>query len=415
VIAKYHPEIVGITGSVGKTSTREAVYTVLSSRFNVRVNIKNYNNEIGLPLTIMGFKSANSSLFGWLNVFCKAIKMILIRDPHFPEIIVLEMGVDRPGDMDYLNKLIKPKIAVLTRIGSSHLEYLGSLTNTRDEKAKIFNNLPTDGWAILNYDDEYLLPLKDKIKNKVVTFGFAPEADVSANNIILSFEEGKDINSLAGINFKIKYQGSYIPILLPRVVSYASVYASLVAASVGFCFGMNGIEISKALLNLCPSSGRMNLIPGIKGSMIIDDTYNAAPQSMSAALDIAEQIKLPEIKTKWIVLGDMLELGEDSKKEHLKVGKQVANIAKAKLVILGEQANLIKEGAIKAGLMENHIYYFDKQIEASQFLKQEIKENDLILVKGSQGMRMEKIVKELMEHQTKAETCLVRQEKEWQS
>ncbi|MFH0840593.1 MAG: UDP-N-acetylmuramoyl-tripeptide--D-alanyl-D-alanine ligase [bacterium] len=414
VLSRYKPDIVGITGSVGKTSTREAIYTVLSSRFNVRVNIKNYNNEIGLPLTILGLKSANRSVFGWIALFCKTIKLIIFRDHNFPEIIVLEMGVDRPGDMDYLNTIVKPKIAVITRIGSAHLEFFDSLTHVRDEKTKIFNNLPKDGWAIINHDDEYLLGIKNRIKQRVLSFGFSPESDLSANNIILSFEEGKDINSLAGVNFKIKYKGSYIPVLLPKVVSYTSIYASLAAAAVGFCFNMNGIEVSKALLNITPTRGRMNLIKGIKGSMIIDDTYNASPQSLEAALDIVQQIKLDQIKTKWIVLGGMLELGEDSEKEHLKAGKIIAGIPKAKLIVYGSKAKRIAEGAIKAGMIENNIYYFAQHLDIIQFLENEIKENDLILVKGSQGMRMEKVVKEIMEHKTRAESTLVRQEAEWQ-
>lgn len=413
ILSKYQPDIVSITGSVGKTSTREAIYTVLSSRFNVRVNIKNYNNEIGLPLTIMGFKSANRSIIGWLGVFGKAINLILFRDHTFPEIIILEMGVDRPGDMDYLNTMITPKVAVLTRIGSAHLEFFTSLAHVRDEKAKILNNLPKDGYAIINYDDEHLLGLKDKIKQKVVTFGLAPEADVSANNITLNFRESQDIHSLAGINFKISYQGSYIPILLPRAVGQTSVYASLAAAAVGFCFGMNGIEISKALLNLTPTRGRMNLVQGIKGSMIIDDTYNASPQSLSLALETLGQFSLEQVKTKWIVLGDMLELGEEEEKEHLKIGKQIAGIAKVKLLLYGTLAEKFGEGAVRAGMLENNVHHFKQHLDIVQFLEQEIQENDLILVKGSQSMRMEKVVKEIMEHKTQAEGTLVRQEAEW--
>lgn len=415
ILAKYQPDIISITGSVGKTSTKEAVAAVLSYRFKIRASQKNYNNEIGLPLTIIGAESAGKSCLGWFLVFGKILNLLLFRNKSYPEILILEMGIDRPGDMDYLNTIVKPKIAILTMIGTSHMEYFGSQDAIAKEKSKIFNNLQSGGWAILNKDDDYTKEISQRLKHKVLTFGFDQEADIAAQNIICAFQEANNINSLAGINFKLKHQGAYIPILLPRVISYAAIYSALIAASVGFIYKMNGIEIADGLKKYYPPKGRLNLISGINDSMILDDTYNSSPQSSEAALDIVEQINLDLIKNKWIVMGDMLELGEVSTTEHKKIGKRIAQIKKAKLLVVGEKAKLIAQGALQAGIKENQIQSFDSQTDLISYLKENIKAGDLILIKGSQGARMEKVAKAIMAEPKKAKELLVRQDKQWRS
>ena len=154
VLHKYKPEVIGITGSVGKTSAKEAIYTVLESKFNVRKNIKNYNNEIGLPLTVIGVESPGKNPIGWFNVGLKVLRLMLIRDKNYPKILILEMGIDRPGDMDYLCNIIQPRIGVVTNISQSHLEYFESLAQIQKEKSKLIKQLPKGGWAVLSSDNE---------------------------------------------------------------------------------------------------------------------------------------------------------------------------------------------------------------------------------------------------------------------
>ncbi|MFH1412801.1 MAG: Mur ligase family protein [bacterium] len=409
ILAKYKPDVIGITGSVGKTSAKEAIAAVLSYRFKIRANSKNYNNEIGLPLTIIGAESAGKSLFGWLLVFLKILNLLIFKSNNYPEILILEMGVDRPGDMDYLNSIVKPKVGIITLIGSSHMEFFKSQEEIMKEKKKIFNNLQPGGWAILNYDDNFTSNIRESIKHKVLTFGFDENADLTAQNIICSFQQSDNINSLAGINFKLKYEGAYIPILLPRVISYASIYAAIAGAAAGFIYKMNGIEIADSLKQFNLPKGRMNLIKGINNSMIIDDTYNSSPQSSIAALEIIDQINLDIIKTKYIVMGDMLELGKDSEAEHIKIGKKIASIPKAKLLVIGSEAKNIAKGAKQM----NDIKIFDNQKELIKYLQDNIKAGDLILIKASQGMRLEKIVKSIMAEPEKAKDLLVRQDKGW--
>ncbi|MCD4693985.1 UDP-N-acetylmuramoyl-tripeptide--D-alanyl-D-alanine ligase, partial [bacterium] len=321
ILRKYNPRIVGITGSVGKTSTKEAVFNVLSSKFNTRESIKNYNNELGVPLSIIGIKSPGKSLFGWFFVFFKALKLILLKDKDYPEFLVLEFGVDRPGDMEYLISIAKCDIGVITTIGSSHLEFFKTVKNIQKEKSVLIKELKREGWAILNYDDELTKELKSAAKTKILTYGFHSEANVRAQNLVFSFEENRDIDNMSGVSFKLNHEGSVVPIKLPRVIGYSAIYSSLAAASVGIAYKMNLVEISDALRNYYLPYGRMNLIKGIKNTLIIDDSYNSSPQSSISAIDFIKKIDLENKGRKWAVLGDMMELGSYTEEGHREVGR----------------------------------------------------------------------------------------------
>ncbi len=157
ILKKYQPDIIGVTGSVGKTTSKDAIYAVLSHKFPARRNVKNYNNEIGLPLTIIGAETGGNSLLGWLSVFAKAAGLLLARDKNYPRILVLEMGVDRVGDMKYLTALAPCKAGVVTSVAPVHLEYFKTLERIAREKSVIVTHLKKDGWAILNGDNEYIL------------------------------------------------------------------------------------------------------------------------------------------------------------------------------------------------------------------------------------------------------------------
>lgn len=412
IIKKYQPEIIGITGSTGKTSTREAVYTVLSAKYKVRQNIKNYNNEIGLPLSIIGANSPGKSFSGWIKVFIEASRLIIIKDKDYPRILVLEMGVDRPGDMAYLKTIVNPKIAIITLIGPVHMEYFGTIENIEKEKNLIIKDLPAEGWVILNYDDERVKSSIKSSKSKTLTFGFDEKADVRASEVVFSFEETKNIGNLIGINFKLSYKGSTVPVLLPKVIGYPAIYSALAAAAVAITYDQNLIEISQSLRKLKSPPGRMNLISGINRTMIIDDTYNSSPQPCISALSILGKIPLMRGAKKIAVLGDMAELGSYSQEGHEEVGKAVAKNKINYLIVVGKIAAGIAKGAISAGMSENNIFKFSTADEAKIFLKEKIRQDDLILVKGSQSMRMEKVVEEIMADRSKAKDLLVRQD--WQ-
>lgn len=424
ILAKYKPDVIGITGSVGKTSAKEAVYAALSSKFNARRNIKNYNNEIGVPLTVIGADSPGKSVFGWLAVFFKALKLILIRDENYPRILILEMGVDRPGDMDYLNSIVKCKVGVVTLIGPVHLEFFGAISNIQKEKGKLIGNLPKSGRAILNYDDEKVRQMSKLTEAAALAYGFDENADVRAREAVFSFSDIADKSEfgalaanaakLAGISFKLSYSGSTAPVLLPNVIGYAAVYAALAGAAAGIVYGLNLIEISQALRKFNSPRGRMNLINGIKNTLIIDDTYNSSPQSSIAALEITGKVPLAKGARRFAVLGDMLELGGYSEQGHKEVGRRAVKDKIDKLIVVGERAWDIARGAEKAGMLADNIFHFAQAEEAGKFIQERIDEGDLVLVKGSQGMRMEKIVKEIMAEPLRAKELLVRQDEMWE-
>ena len=410
VLKKYQPEIIGITDSVGKTSTKEAVFSVLANKFEVRENIKNYNNEIGLPLSILGLESGKKSVFKWLAVSLKALKLILVKDKDYPKILVLEMGADHPGDIKYLVDFVPCKVGIVTRVAPVHIEFFENLDAIAKEKGILIKHLTEDGLAVLNFDDERVKKMKGRTKAKVLSFGFNEGADVRATEAVLS-GQGAD---LKGMSFKLLYQGNAVPVFLPGVLGNHQIYAALAAAAVGIYYKLNLIDIIEALKNYQSPRGRMNLIKGIKDSLIIDDTYNASPDATIAALETLSKIRLSEESRKFAVLSDMLELGEYTEEGHYNVGKRAAELRIDYLVTVGERAKNIAKGALENGLSEDQIFSFSNTEEAGKFLQEKLGESDLLLVKGSQGMRMEKVVKELMTEPLKACDLLVRQDPEWE-
>lgn len=412
VLAKYRPEIIGITGSVGKTSAREAIFAVISAKFKARQSVKNYNNEIGLPLTIIGAAHPRKSFWGWIFICFKACGLLVWKKNDYPKILILEMGVDRPGDMKYLLGIVKPKIGVITKIGESHLEFFKSVDEIKDEKGMLVKNLTKDGCAVLNFDDKKLRELAASLDNKKITYGLNKGADIAASEIIFSGANNFKPENMksAGMSFKLNYKNKTVPVFLPGVINTSAVSSSLAGAAVGLVYGMNMEEIAAALKNFKQPRGRMNLLAGVKNTLIIDDTYNASPQSTIAAFEVLNNISA---KRKIAALGDMLELGSYTEEGHRLVGKKVFEVGVDELIIVGERARDIGRGAKEAGMKEENIFYFPNSDEAKSFVQERIREGDLILIKGSQGARMEKIVKEIMAEPARGGELLVRQGKEW--
>jgi len=413
ILDKYQPEIIAITGSVGKTSAKEAISLVLN-KFGIQKSLKNYNNELGVPLTIIGAETAGKNIFKWLAVFWRAKKLILWKDKNYPKILILELGVDRPGDMDYLLKFVKPNIGVLTRVGPVHLEKFGTQEKILEEKSKLIKFLPKTGFAVLNYDYKDVLSLCDATKAKCITYGFEEGADVRAKNII--FGRGQ-------ASFTLEYNDMTTPVVLMHAVGAPQIYAILSGICCGIIRGMSLEEIKRALKNYNPPKGRGNIIKGIKNTIIIDETYNASPQAVLAALqnlkNLAPSFSPPARGgvrgggRSIAVLGDMLELGVISKDAHLEVGQKVQELKIDYLFTVGSRAKDMAKSAADSGMNKNKIYSFDKNFELGKFLQEKMEEGDTILVKGSQSARMEKVIKEIMAEPEKAEELLVRQSEEW--
>jgi UDP-N-acetylmuramoyl-tripeptide--D-alanyl-D-alanine ligase len=412
VLRKYKPAIIGVTGSVGKSATKEAIYIALKRFYRIRRSLKNYNNEIGVPLTILGRMSPGKKLSGWLRVFWMALGSLWFTEKSYPEILVLEMAADHPGDIQYLTDFAPCRIGVITAVGPSHLEFFKNIDNVIKEKQTIVTNLLPGGWAILNADDENVLKIKDKVDSKIITFGLSEEASVRALEVNLDQEFTSDGSiKVNGLRFKIKYEGSVVPVFLPETTSYAAIYAALAAVAVGATFGLNLIELSDALKAFVPLSGRMKLIPGQNHTLIIDDTYNSSPKAVLSALESLAKIHIQPGARKWVVLSDMLELGRSSVEEHENIGRAVAEYDFGFLLTFGTESENIRSGAKKMCRDKNR--YFTSQEDLIKHLHQNLQPGDLVLIKGSQGMRMEHVVKAIMAEPQKAKLLLVRQTDEW--
>lgn len=405
---KYDPRIVSVTGSVGKTSAKEAIFTVLSSHFRVRRNEKNYNNEIGIPLTIIGAKSGQGSLLGWLGVFLKWLA-VMVSPLEYPEILILEMGADRPGDIGYLADFIRSDVGVITDVSLSHIEFFKSVEEVGKEKGTLVRKLAEKNLAILNIDNLQVAKIKEQIKANVVTVGFNEEAEMRATDydFIYSDDDKKEIN---GLSFKLNYKGTTMPIRLNNVLAKHQIYAALIAAATGTWFEMNLVEIAAALENFQPPCGRMNLLAGIKNSLIIDDTYNSSPTSAIAALEVLGEIKAGR---KIAVMGDMLELGGETEKGHRAVARKFLESKGDIFFAVGQRMQFAVEELLKNNFPKENIYSFKDPVETGKKLKTIIQADDLILVKGSQGLRMEKAVGEIMLEPQKAGELLCRQDASW--
>lgn len=419
-IKKYKPMVVAVTGSVGKTSTRTAIFDMLKKDHHVRTAAKNFNNEIGVPLTILSIEHQGKSIIAWVWSLAGVWLDLMFSAKKYPEILVLEYGVDRPGDMDYLISIASPDIAVVTAIGDvpAHIEFFKDAEDIANEKAKLVQGLSIEGYAILNHDDYAVYDMKEKTKAHVMTFGFEENADVRIAHYELRTTKDEELGDIPeGITMKMQYGGSVVPVRLRNAFGKPSCYAAAAAAAVGLVLNKNMVEISEALAGYEPPPGRLRLLKGIKKSFILDDTYNASPEAMRVALETLEA--LPG-KRKIAVLGDMLEIGTYTEQAHRSIGDRIARCADM-LVTVGSRAKFIADEATTRGaerdghvLTHNQVMRFDDPVDAGKALDPLIQEGDLILVKGSQGMRMEKVVYEIMGQPKLSDKLLVRQEEYWQ-
>ena len=420
-IKRFKPLIVGVTGSVGKTSAKEAIYFVLRKKYKVWRSVKNYNNEIGIPLTVLGMDHRGKNIFGWVGEITRSFLKIIVKGKYYPEILVLEMGADRPGDIDYLTSITPPFIGIITAIGEIpvHVEFFAGPQEVAKEKSKLIQALPYNGFAVLNTDDGTVLDIKDRTKAKIVEFGFGKDADVVASNYEIRIKNTRGENSVPeGIVFKIDYRGKTVPIRLQNVFGKPQVYAASAAVACGLVMNMNLVEISDALAEYQSPPGRLGLVRGIKNSLIIDDSYNASPQAVHEALDLLESLPA---KRRIAVLGDMLEIGKYSEVAHRAIGDKAAKFVDL-LFTVGPKARFIADEAMVRGIEKNarvlkqtEVSSFDDSIEAGKKLDGIIKPGDLILVKGSQSIRTERVVEEIMAEPQKAKDLLCRQEETWKT
>ncbi|MEJ2011999.1 MAG: UDP-N-acetylmuramoyl-tripeptide--D-alanyl-D-alanine ligase [Anaerolineales bacterium] len=352
--AKFDIKVIGITGSVGKSTTKELVADVLSRRFTTIRSPGNLNNEIGLPLSLMG-----------------------LTEEH--ECAVLEMGFYVPGEIAELCSIARPQVGVLTNISQVHLERAGSMEAIVQGKGELVEALPPapEGVAILNHDDPRVLAMQERTKARVFTYGLSPEADIWASDV-----EGL---GLEGIRCVVHYGDDHIHLRVPLLGRH-SVHTVLRAAVVGLVEGLTWQEIAGGLQDT-HNQLRLMAVRGPGGSLLLDDTYNAAPTSVIAALNLLEDLEGRRIA----VLGDMLELGEFEERGHRMVGGRAAQVAD-QLITVGERARWIADEARASGMADEAVVEFEDGDQVTEYLKDRIGEGDVVLVKGSRGMQLDLVV-----------------------
>ncbi len=347
--------VIGITGSVGKSTTKEAIAQVLSQRYNTLKSAANLNNEIGLPLNVLRITPGH-------------------------QVAVLEMGFYVPGEIAQLCEIALPQVGVINNIGTVHAERAGSIEMIAQGKGELVEALPADGVAILNYDDPYVRPMKERTKAKVFFYGLDPAADLWADQVV-----GMGLN---GIRFRMHYRNEKMHIHIPMIGRH-SVETALRAAAVGLVEGLTWEEIIRGLKE---STNQLRLVAvrTESGALILDDTYNASPESTLAALNLLAEIDGHRIA----VLGDMLELGKYEEEGHQRVGHRAAEVAKT-LITLGPRGHLIADAARKGGLEAQQIQEYEEITPIIDWLKKNLSANDVVLIKGSNGLRMDRIVNAL--------------------
>ena len=413
VILRYKPVIIGITGSVGKTTSKEAISAIIGGRLRVGKTIQNNNNEVGVPLTVLGVDGGERVFLKWLFIVVRAMRLVVLKDKRYPEVLVVEMAADRPGDLEYLVKLAPPQIGLVTSVGRAHLEFFKTVRKLAQEKQTLVTCLPAEGFAILNADDSEVIAMQNKTRARPLTFGLNDGAMLRAIELSIGNEDVGGRVKLTGMFFKIIYKGSTVPVFLPGVLGRQHVYAALAGAAVGVGVGMNLVEVSERMHYYDAPPGRMKIIEGIKNTTLIDDTYNSSPTAAIAAVETLAEMPCASRARKFAVLGDMLELGPHTEIEHRELGKKVAELGIEYLYTVGERAKFIAQAAAFAGMKEDRILTFADASSAGKVLQEKIKTGDTLLIKGSQGMRMEKITRELMAEPLHAEHLLCRQYGHW--
>ena len=350
--SRFDIPVIGVTGSVGKTTTKEMLAAVLSVRYNTHRTEKNFNNELGVPWTLLKMEEAH-------------------------EVSVVEMGISGFGEMRRLTQMVRPNIAVFSVIGDSHLEFLGDRAGVMRAKGEIFEGMPSDGLAVLNGDDEYLRACRPNLRR--ITYGCGADNDVRAEDVHI---QGTD-----GIEMTVRHSGGSFPVSIPAFGRHM-VYCALAAATVGLELGLNGEEIARGVADYRTVGNRARIIRTADRT-IVSDCYNANPNSCKAALDSLAGLEGRKV----CILGDMLELGEETLSMHRGVGEHAARLGIDLVIGCGALAKAICEGAERAG---GKAVYYEEKPALLEHLEELLLPGDCVLVKASHSMAFEEIVERML-------------------
>lgn len=406
-----------VTGSVGKTSTKDAITAVLDTSFYLRSSKKNFNSEFGVPLTIFGMADKWSGLKDWPPIIIEALALLLFPN-HYPKVLILEVGADRPGDLARILKIATPDIVVVTRLPEMpvHVEAYATPAAVREEEFAPAYALAPGAPLIVSADDQYARALAAPLSAHLMTYGISDDADVRilTDGPLMELSEiaGKKRQWLTGMNGTFMIEGKEYAIPVRGTVGRPQLLAPAAAVAVALCMGMSVKHILEGVTAYEPPAGRGRLLLGKHGSLIMDDSYNASPAAVRealASLQIAHNVTPGSRRI--AALGDMLELGRYSREEHERIGIDAAKKCDV-LVTVGVRSREMAEAAKNAGMQKDSVHTFDTAQEAAVFLRDFVRENDTILIKGSQSMRMERIGEAILQNPSD-QKYLVRQDAIW--
>lgn len=411
LVSKHNPKIIVITGSVGKTSTKDAIAASLEPFFDTRKSEKSFNSDIGIPLTILDLKNAWGNPLLWIkNISVGFLKVLFLKG--YPKILILEAGADKPGDLKKIFSWLKPDVVVCTRFPEIpvHVESYESPEALREEESIPVRELKKNGLLVLNTDDPYSETLKKMYGGKILTYGLSRGSDIFGSLVKFLIKETESENKVEGITFDVETKKGSSSFEVRGSLGETHVYPILAGVALATQEAVDLKNISQIFRKHKTPPGRMRIIDGINNSTIIDDSYNSSPVALQEALKTIQKIE--GFSRKIIVLGDMLELGKYSEEEHGRAGKEVSKVGDV-IITVGKKSKLIAESAIKNGFDKNNVFQFEESVSAGDFLKNKISKNDIVLVKGSQSIRLEKVVEKIMLYPEEKKNLLVRQEEEW--
>ena len=362
--SKFTLPVTGITGSNGKTTTKEMLWSILSQKSSVLKSEGNFNNHIGVPLTLLRLDSSH-------------------------KMAVIEMGISDRGELSRLCQIAAPDSAVITNIGPTHLKKLGRIEGVAEAKGEILKFIPPHGFCILNRDDKFFDVFKAMSQGRIISFGITPDADIH----IESYETVAQGKSADRITFNLICPAGKIEVNL-NAIGLHNIYNALCAAASAYAHGISTADIKSGLEKFTPVRMR-SAVEKVGEIYIINDTYNANPASMVAAIDMLKTFKTGN--RRFAVIGDMLELGENTIMAHRDLGIYIAGSGADGLIAVGEFAGYVAEGAAEAGMSENNVKAFNDYPQTLEQIKEWITAGDIVLVKGSRGMKMERIVEGLKE------------------
>jgi UDP-N-acetylmuramoyl-tripeptide--D-alanyl-D-alanine ligase len=356
---RFFIPVIGLTGSSGKTTTKEMIAAVIGREKNILKTEGNLNNLIGLPQTIFRLTSEH-------------------------ELAILEMGTNTRGEIRRLTQIALPDIGLITNVGPAHLAGFGSIDVVREEKGDLFLNMSPSGTVIVNIDDKAVALCAERWNGRKITFSMSPNADVTVNDI--------KINGIKGMHFNLVIGGNTQKVEM-KIVGLHHVNNAMAAAAAAFAVGTDIKTIAEGLTEFRPFSGRMEMIKLRNGAFLLDDSYNANPASVREALMTLKDLKAHH--NGYVFLGDMLELGVESDEMHRKIGVLIATIGINALFLQGDFPAVTAAGALEGGMASENIFLLSDKEKGIDYLREHLKKGDWILVKGSRGMKMEKIVAQI--------------------